>query len=579
MNVPKLVTGFSILQSAYDSRRLAPFDERNLFYYMPEFAKRLINPLTHDFPWKAKVVYYIWNKKYQYPLEVKKTLRNTYYFIKRINQWSTPDDLVNTAWIIREIIRRGDLQMLKAALWFDFEAVKAVCVQHDQKGNTLLHSVPPSMLANFAQAFEVHAVEFFSIQNAKGDTLAHHLLATGDADTIESICKIPNMVHALSRLRNTTEKSPFDHAIYNKNLNVWMLAVIARGAPEELPSFLANGEFRTPIHWAAGGSDIDLQRRLISAAIDFWSERPDAQSDVIYTKFDVLWELRKSNPEYPPYKDTSSFATTLNLLEGLSAREIMQLLLTEDPNGIRLAPCSCKTLWAARTCKTEMIRKLILVAKDVSPQKPEIEDYFDNIITQRQTVKLKFKSAIKKASIIGKGVNKGAYPLEDSFWMEPFDIYYSPIYLRTKKERNPYLVSWQNGRAQRNGEIYTTQNESTRRLGKGSAIFVISSEGEWFLGSHSAKKFHHSSFLAGGTVFGAGEICINTKGELDWLSNESVHYQLTPEKMLPSLTILQNQGVDLSKVTLYILRGPGDQVSYCAQEFLESNGSCSPNVD
>lgn len=60
--------------------------------------------------------------------------------------------------------------------------------------------------------------------------------------------------------------------------------------------------------------------------------------------------------------------------------------------------------------------------------------------------------------------------------------------------------------------------------GSGFGIFVMSQNGEAYVGSHKVGIFHHSSFLGGGNVAAAGEMKAGG-GKLEVLSNKSGHYK------------------------------------------------------
>lgn len=149
-------------------------------------------------------------------------------------------------------------------------------------------------------------------------------------------------------------------------------------------------------------------------------------------------------------------------------------------------------------------------------------------------------------------------------------------FLQTPEERAPYLVTWRDGKAYRGGVPYDTGNESARGQ-QGLAIFVIGPKGDFYSGSHTIGKFHHSSFLAGSSIIGAGEIQTDSTGAVTAIVNRSGHYKPGPEEMLHTLYVLERRGVDLSKVTLY-MHMPQGVLTYNALEYLRSNGNCPPNA-
>ncbi len=77
--------------------------------------------------------------------------------------------------------------------------------------------------------------------------------------------------------------------------------------------------------------------------------------------------------------------------------------------------------------------------------------------------------------------------------------------------------------AQSNEEVHTEKNETTKN-GQGWAAFVISPDDKLYVASHLPEKFHHSSFLSGAPVKGAGELVI-CKGQMRVFTPKSGHYK------------------------------------------------------
>jgi hypothetical protein len=96
-----------------------------------------------------------------------------------------------------------------------------------------------------------------------------------------------------------------------------------------------------------------------------------------------------------------------------------------------------------------------------------------------------------------------------------------------------------------NGKLLDTRNMVTAHSGPGFAIFVMSAEGHIHAGSHAVGHRHHSSFLAGGDVAGAGELKV-LDGRLLWISNKSGHYQPDLFMLLQVIQELKTAGVPLN---------------------------------
>jgi hypothetical protein len=110
------------------------------------------------------------------------------------------------------------------------------------------------------------------------------------------------------------------------------------------------------------------------------------------------------------------------------------------------------------------------------------------------------------------------------------------------------------------------------------AIFVMSPGGDLLAANKNKKDregvFHHSSFLAGGEVLGAGQICA-TQGIITHLNNQSGHY--LPGKMHTAqvLEVLQTKyHVNLGGVKLKVLSAKHlDGIEFNAAAWLEKRKS------
>ncbi|KAK3228466.1 hypothetical protein Dsin_000347 [Dipteronia sinensis] len=78
-------------------------------------------------------------------------------------------------------------------------------------------------------------------------------------------------------------------------------------------------------------------------------------------------------------------------------------------------------------------------------------------------------------------------------------------------------------------------------------IFVISASKELYAGEKRKGSFHHSSFLAGGTIFAAGRL-VAENGKLKSVSAYSGHYRPTTENLGSFLAFLKENGVNVDEV-------------------------------
>jgi hypothetical protein len=135
--------------------------------------------------------------------------------------------------------------------------------------------------------------------------------------------------------------------------------------------------------------------------------------------------------------------------------------------------------------------------------------------------------------------------------------------LKTDQERAEFELKISGTTTQGSStEPYDTSNLFSKFMKQGWAIFVMDSSGRFFAAQHKVGLFHHSSFLAGGNVAGAGEIKVEG-GRVKGITNKSGHYQPTTAEMMQVFAELESNGVDLASVDYYHLGPKGglfDQV-------------------
>lgn len=103
----------------------------------------------------------------------------------------------------------------------------------------------------------------------------------------------------------------------------------------------------------------------------------------------------------------------------------------------------------------------------------------------------------------------------------------------------------------RDGQLFNAQGQVICPKGECKGIFVMDDEGRFFFKENAIEgEFHHSSYLAGKPVAGAGEF-IFKDGKLTAITDRSGHYRPTPEYMQQVTQSLEAQGMTLPK---YVLR-------------------------
>jgi hypothetical protein len=104
--------------------------------------------------------------------------------------------------------------------------------------------------------------------------------------------------------------------------------------------------------------------------------------------------------------------------------------------------------------------------------------------------------------------------------------------------------------------------------------YVISPSGGLYIHHHEADYFHHSSFLAGGRVLGAGMIGLS-KGQIVYINNKSGHYQPSPAEFYIALKTLTSKypSLDPKKFAIEIIDAPNGSYLAWADDFLASKGN------
>jgi hypothetical protein len=146
-------------------------------------------------------------------------------------------------------------------------------------------------------------------------------------------------------------------------------------------------------------------------------------------------------------------------------------------------------------------------------------------------------------------------------------------YLTTPPERKNFALHITSGTMkQKPGEtekLYDTQKSYTAIQGQGWGIYVMDPNGQFYAGPHTVGRFHHSSFLAGGAIAGAGELKVRS-GKLEEINNKSGHYRPGLYQVVQTLTQLDKDGVNLNavKLTTANVTPPGNGL---ASTFLDRN--------
>lgn len=234
---------------------------------------------------------------------------------------------------------------------------------------------------------------------------------------------------------------------------------------------------------------------------------------------------------------------------------------------------------------------------------------------KKQQFHEKFLRAVEKAKIIGKGLVR--YPdakiLQEFAWLEALssDHRYGFSLLsewrswkqdgtdlsfnewREEKgfvgvssdqvkyldaiERKEYEVSVLDGVLVRDNQPFTTATANSLFSGKGVAIYVASTDGRLYVGSHEVGKFHHSSFLSGSPIQGGGEIQTDALGQIIYLTTKSGHYNPGKKQMLNVLRWLKEKNVNLDVIQLCVPDQGVDYFYHNAHQYLLFKGDLLPD--
>lgn len=99
-------------------------------------------------------------------------------------------------------------------------------------------------------------------------------------------------------------------------------------------------------------------------------------------------------------------------------------------------------------------------------------------------------------------------------------------------------------------------------------IFVISPDRVLHANQGIANKFHHSSFLGGRPVLGAGQLIVNN-GRLTMVSNSSGHYRPDPARHFNTLLFFRRSGIDLSTVRSVLYGEDGHREATARDHYAE----------
>ncbi len=121
---------------------------------------------------------------------------------------------------------------------------------------------------------------------------------------------------------------------------------------------------------------------------------------------------------------------------------------------------------------------------------------------------------------------------------------------------------------------FTTFGQRTAHSGKNFAIWVCSPGGIFYTHAHVVSQFHHSTFLAGGRVLGAGEWVVSA-GKILLITHKTGHYAASPRNLFHALLLLKTR-VDLSRTVVQVQNFENRTLTHVtASEYLAHQGDAS----
>jgi hypothetical protein len=192
-----------------------------------------------------------------------------------------------------------------------------------------------------------------------------------------------------------------------------------------------------------------------------------------------------------------------------------------------------------------------------------------------------------KLSKIIEGSFEHSKPLKSSYWKELLDVSHRPttelsrLLVDFKKEkRDCDFFEWITKIPPKHQVAYLKESDrenyaigfSGKKLifsamvkefashlesGSQEIIFVLAAQQIFYGGVKSIGEFHHSSFLSGAPVAGAGTFFLEN-GEIVKVSDHSGHYVPGIKEMIAVLKAMNAQGADLSSIEVSVRIGTTD---------------------
>jgi len=174
----------------------------------------------------------------------------------------------------------------------------------------------------------------------------------------------------------------------------------------------------------------------------------------------------------------------------------------------------------------------------------------------------KIRNAIAKMKTVGIINNNGLRAVQRSYWPEIFHEGHPPGHGRSGSVR--YLSENQRQKhvATFDGSKLVIKPTAVFQIGisqstKGDVIYVVDDNGKFYVGMKELGSFHHSSFLAGHAVRGAGTMILEKNFEVVEVNNNSGHYCPSVPQMFRVALAIKLNGGDLERIRFKVNGGMG----------------------
>lgn len=176
----------------------------------------------------------------------------------------------------------------------------------------------------------------------------------------------------------------------------------------------------------------------------------------------------------------------------------------------------------------------------------------------------KLRNAIAKMKTVGIINKNGLRAVQSSYWPEIFHEGHPPGHGRSgsvkyldESQRQKHIATF-------NGINLVIKPTAVFQIGiskstKGEVIYVVDDNGKFYVGMKDLGSFHHSSFLAGHAVRGAGTMIIKEDFEVAEINNNSGHYCPSVPQMFRVALAIKLNGGDLDRIKFKVNGGVGQE--------------------